>query len=250
MDPIESHKNPYFKVWKTLLEGRGLKKHAQFLLMGRKLVPEMLKQRPELFSTLIHSPDHIDHGLQLPPQVIEHPLSRLLFGELDIFQTRFPMLVGNIPKMKSWDPSKASDDLEVLTALGDPANQGALLRSCEAFGIKKVVLLKESSNPFHPKAIRASSGSVLRLNMEVGPSIQELPDSVISLDMHGTGLPQFEWPKQGRLLMGEEGQGLPDHLRGNCISIPMSPKIESLNAVAATSIALYSYRVQHPLVGV
>ena len=60
-------------------------------------------------------------------------------------------------------------------------------------------------------------------------------------------MPGFQWPKDVRLLVGEEGPGLPPFSFGKRIAIPMTESVESLNAVAAASMALYAYRVQHPL---
>ena len=60
-------------------------------------------------------------------------------------------------------------------------------------------------------------------------------------------MPGFQWPKDVRLLVGEEGPGLPPFSFGKRLAIPMTESVESLNAVAAASMALYAYRVQHPL---
>ena len=59
-------------------------------------------------------------------------------------------------------------------------------------------------------------------------------------------MPGFQWPKDVRLLVGEEGPGLPPFSFGKRLAIPMTESVESLNAVAAASMALYAYRVQHP----
>ena len=243
MDLIESAKNPKFRLWYSLLEGRNIKKQQKFLLMGRKLIPEFWNQCPELFSTALVTPKNIE----LLPQNCDVPqfqLSTDLFEKIDIFNTRFPILVGNLPQWLNWDEEGDLKGLEVLTALGDPANQGALIRSAEAFGAHTCVLLKESVHPFHPKSIRASSGSVLRMKFLIGPSISELKGTLtVALNMHGKSLDQYSWNRNARLLVGEEGLGLPNPLKAQAIQIPMAGShIESLNAVAATSIALYSYQ--------
>ena len=60
-------------------------------------------------------------------------------------------------------------------------------------------------------------------------------------------LPGFHWPKDIRLLVGEEGPGLPPITSGTRLAVPMTGSVESLNAVVAAGMALYAYRVQHPL---
>jgi TrmH family RNA methyltransferase len=133
--------------------------------------------------------------------------------------------------------------------LGDPANVGALIRTAAALGIERVVLLKESAHPYHPKAIRAASGTTFTVSLAQGPSIRDLPEKAtgLTLDVRGENLPAFRWPKDVRLLVGEEGPGLPPIISGTRLAVPMTGSVESLNAVVAAGMALYAYRVQHPL---
>jgi tRNA G18 (ribose-2'-O)-methylase SpoU len=59
--------------------------------------------------------------------------------------------------------------------------------------------------------------------------------------MSGMPLFEFAFPQSFALLPGMEGPGLPGGLKKNAVSIPMSPKVESLNAAAAAAIALYTW---------
>jgi TrmH family RNA methyltransferase len=51
----------------------------------------------------------------------------------------------------------------VVDGVQDPGNGGAIVRAAEAFGATGVVFLKGSANPYNPKALRASAGSVFRI---------------------------------------------------------------------------------------
>ena len=51
----------------------------------------------------------------------------------------------------------------VLDGIQDPGNAGAMLRAAEAFGATGVIFMKGSVNPYNPKAVRASAGSVFRV---------------------------------------------------------------------------------------
>src|SRR5947209_12358625 len=55
----------------------------------------------------------------------------------------------------------------VLDGLQDPGNAGAIVRAAEAFGATGAAFLKGSANPYHPKTMRASAGSVFRLPIAV-----------------------------------------------------------------------------------
>lgn len=56
-----------------------------------------------------------------------------------------------------------SGDVLVLDRLGDPGNAGTLIRAAEAAGWSAVVFSSNSVDPFAPKVVRASAGSVLRV---------------------------------------------------------------------------------------
>jgi TrmH family RNA methyltransferase len=235
---IASRYNPQFKELKSLLEARGAKKAGKILVSGRKIAPEMFARALTVIAEDGAWPD----GLEQPNKVLW--LDRGLFRDLDIFGTHFPIAVLPLPEIKKWDGEKPKG-LELVLSLQDPSNLGAVLRSAHAFGVNKIILLKECAFPFHPKAVRASSGSCLRVPMEEGPALKEFSDqNAIALDMAGESLTQFSWPVDARLLIGEEGQGLPSQFTGKRVSIPMHAELDSLNAAIAASIALFSYRSQ------
>ena len=130
----------------------------------------------------------------------------------------------------------------------DPENVGAVIRSAVAFGAAEIVLLAEAANPFHPKSVRASGGAVFRANLLEGPSIQDLPDDlpVVPLSKEGKRISDFKFPAKFALLPGIEGPGLPDRFRRSGVAIPISPEVESLNAVAATAVALFTWAETKP----
>lgn len=235
---IGSRYNPHFKELKSLLDAKGAKKAGKVLVSGRKIAPEMFDRA----ITIVAEDEAWPDGLARPNNILW--LDRSLFRDLDIFGTHFPMAVLPLPEIKKWDGEKPKG-LELVLSLQDPSNLGAVLRSAHAFGASKVILLKECAFPFHPKAIRASSGSSLRVSLEEGPPLKDFnDDDTIALDMRGESLTEFSWPPNSRLLIGEEGQGLPSQFAGKRISIPMKADLDSLNAAIAASIALFSYRSQ------
>ena len=236
---ITSATNSLFKKILSLTESKGLKNEALFLLSGKNLVQEFLR-RPIL---QIESEVYCE-GQSPQTELKKHvQLSKDLFKLIDVMGTHSPILVLQQPELKVWNPEESSAGLTLLTPLGDPSNLGALIRSAEAFSVSKVVLLRESANPFLPKSVKASAGSVCRIQMEKGPSLQDLENisgELIGLEMKGRSLASFQWPEKSLLLVGEEGAGLPNLSRLQRISVP-TQKVESLNATVAASIALYDY---------
>ncbi|MGE0762127.1 MAG: TrmH family RNA methyltransferase [Bdellovibrionales bacterium] len=245
MKTITSQKNPQFRQWCDLLEGRGIKKHQRFLLSGRKTVPEVLFSARKRVDAVLVSGDAVE--LKVPAGVPVFNLTAPLFKELDESGTHSPLLVMHLPEIAEADLTQPPKGLEVICALGDPQNVGALIRVATAFEAAKVILLTESATPFHPKAVRSSSSTVIDMNFARGPSLKDLSDPLIAkhlvaFDQAGQDLRDYKWQADVRLLFGEEGPGLPSELRQNSVRIPISPRVESLNAVSAASIAMYAYR--------
>lgn len=249
---ISSDQNPVFRTLRECLQTKGIKKHGLFILSGEKVVQETIKQYPEQIRNLILPSEFYDTSTLLEGDrdgFSTLSLTPKLFDELDIFGTHYPLLVLKVPDIEKADLTRAPEGLEVLCALGDPSNLGAMIRSAAAFGVHRIILLKESATPFHPKAVRAASATTVMMKFSKGPSIHELETSsvfgpVVALDMEGEPLNSFLWPENVRLLIGEEGPGVPASSGFKRLMIPMQKGVESLNASVATGIALYTYRVR------
>lgn len=238
---ISSRQNAKFKLWQSLLEAKGIKSEGLCLVSGAKVVAELIAAGQIV--ELILPPKSKAPEADIP--VIQ--LTGELFNELDVIGTKAPLAVARVTRLKNWTGG-AAEGLDLILALSDPSNLGALLRSCEAFGVTRVILTKECASPFLPRAIRASAGSVFRLPLFVGPALKEIPlESAFGLDLNGPDISAVDWPTRMYLVLGEEGQGLPEELAVQRVRIPMARSIESLNAMAAASIALFSYRQKHPL---
>ena len=244
---IESESNAIFRDLKKLLGGRGVKKQRQTLVCGTRLVTEVIKQAPERCPAWISSGNR-----QLPPPEASGNLEWIqlapeLFQSLDIFGTKHPIVLFDYPAPAPWRPeAHLLSGCSLLVPFQDPENVGAVIRSAVAFDVDRIILLAESANPFHPKAIRASAGTVLSARLFQGPSLSEIPQDlpVIALAASGQPLAQTRFPQSFCLLTGMEGPGLPTRWKADTVAIPMAPGVESLNAAVATAIALYEWRRQ------
>jgi TrmH family RNA methyltransferase len=247
---ISSRRNPQFKRWVSLLESPGSKAHQQCLVSGATLRKELIQEAETSICEVLFPPSY-ERLANLPSQVTGFILAKSLYDELDVFGTKEPLVVCSNPLLPQFDLSQPPDGLEILCPIGDPGNLGALLRSCRAFDARTVILLQEAVHPFHPKVIRASSGAVFRQPLSKGCSISELymPEIVkwiIPLDMQGDNIATLSWPQHIRLLIGEEGMGIPSLSYSQRFSISQIHTSIPLNATVAASIALHAYRQQHP----
>ncbi len=139
----------------------------------------------------------------------------------------------------------------LLDALNDPQNFGSLLRTAEAVGIHGVVIPLRQTVTVTPAVVNASSGAsehLLIAQANLHQAIQSLKEAgawIVGLDQAGDSVgTTHESPLQGvlGLVVGSEGEGMRPLVRQSCdflLKLPMSGKIESLNAAVAGSIALY-----------
>jgi 16S rRNA (guanine527-N7)-methyltransferase len=241
---ITSESNPTFKHCRDLLSGRGIRKQGRALLAGVRPVAEVLERYP----------DQVDGWLTDsqggPPPLAGLTWYRLadpLFRTLDASGTHAPLLLVRLPVMPEWsDEAPWPPGCSLFVPFQDPENVGAVIRSAAAFGVARVVLLREAAHPFHPKAARAAGPALFQVPLWEGPSIQDLSSDrvpVIALATDGPELGAAPFPPSFGLIPGVEGPGLPPHLReGERRRIAMAPGVESLNAATATAVALFAWR--------
>lgn len=127
----------------------------------------------------------------------------------------------------------------VLDNVSDPGNLGTILRTAASCGIENIVLYGNTCDPYSPKAVRASMGGIVGMRFTA-----KLPDTLYVLDMNGESLFDFS-PNASDygLVVGNEAHGVSDELReraSKVLSLPMSGKVESLNAGISMSVALYT----------
>jgi TrmH family RNA methyltransferase len=154
-------------------------------------------------------------------------------------------------------PSASLGDLSgqrvvlLLDGLQDPANVGAILRAAEAFGAGGVILTPGTASPFAPKAFRASAGSALRvpvarnvLSTDVVSWARSSGATLAGADAHfGEDPSMLRDVAPLVLAIGSEGHGLSAPVvqaLDRRVTIPLSPRVESLNAAVATGILLYA----------
>lgn len=239
---IESAHNEVFKDLKKLLTVRGIKKQQSALISGPKQVAETLRDLSGMCLAWVSAGDSEPPPAGSPETLQWIQLLAPLFQLIDVFGTNRPLLLVRIPEIPAWDPGEGlAEGCTLFVPFQDPENVGAVVRSAVAFGVTRLILLEESAHPYHPKALRASGGAVLRARFLEGPSIHELPAHlpIFALSSEGTDIARFKFPERFGLLPGIEGPGLPPHWKKSAIGIPIHREVESLNAATATAVALY-----------
>ncbi len=146
--------------------------------------------------------------------------------------------------------ANAAGLIVVCHQLQDPGNIGTIIRTAEAANASGVAIVSPSVDPYNPKAIRASMGSILRLPVA---SVPDLPSFIrksrehsfqtVATVLTGDKLHyDIDFTKPTMVVLGQEGSGLASNLLTGIdhqIRIPMVKTIDSLNVATAGAVILY-----------
>jgi 16S rRNA (guanine(527)-N(7))-methyltransferase RsmG len=251
---ITSPDNKTFRDLKKITCGEWSRKKGFFVITGKKIIQDYILNK----STA-------EHKMLLPDEYIETDskfdylissfcdngalfiLKKSLYNELNLAGSRVPLLISPLPEIKEWDGSVRSGCTPVIP-FQDPVNVGSSVRSAVAFCVRQLILASQAANPLHPKSVRSSSGAVFNIEFVRGPSLDDIFQiagnsgiEILSLDKNGKSIFDVQFPEKFILVTGKEGQGLPDVYFDKSVSIPVTDKIESLNASVALSVYLYEY---------
>ena len=138
----------------------------------------------------------------------------------------------------------------ILEGLQDPTNVGAILRTAAAVGVAAVFYTKGTADPFAPKTVRASAGSILRLPVLPISSVSEVQSwlkeqgiqLVATVPQGGIDCFDADYAHRVALVIGNEARGVSTEtlqLADLKVSVPMQSKVASLNAAVAAAVILY-----------
>ncbi|WP_344771059.1 RNA methyltransferase [Aeromicrobium panaciterrae] len=141
----------------------------------------------------------------------------------------------------------------VCADIRDPGNAGAVIRAADAAGADGVIFAGDSVDPYNPKSVRATVGSLFHLPIVIdkdlhgvlrrlqGAGLQVLAaDGGGSVGLYDTGL---DLTAPTAWLMGNEAWGLPAEIQAaadRVVSVPIYGKAESLNLATAAAVCLYA----------
>ena len=137
----------------------------------------------------------------------------------------------------------------MLESIEKPGNLGAVLRSCEAFGIDALVITDSRTDFYNPNVIRSSVGCLFGMNFFQAEN-QEVIDFLKKNDFQtfttimntdSKGINKKNLTGKSAIVFGTEHSGLSDFWRekGENIIVPMAGTIDSLNLSNAVAISCY-----------
>lgn len=218
--------------------------HNEKLKLVRKLRERKHREREELFAT--EGEDLVEAGLAAgaEPRFLLTAAGSGLGGEEvePELLADFSSLGSGTRAIAVWPLAwgeRAEPPCVYLHGVGDPGNVGAIVRSAHALLDRSLALGPGCADPFSPKAVRASMGSIFA-RPPARAELGETPEPRVALVAHGgAGLEGLDGART--LCLGAEREGLPAAALAGCqarVTIPLRPGgAESLNVAAAAAIA-------------
>jgi TrmH family RNA methyltransferase len=169
-----------------------------------------------------------------------------------------PQPIAAVARLRAVSPAAAATAAGplalVLVGVADPGNAGTLLRSAEAAGAGAAAFCDGSVDPFGPKCVRASAGSLFRLAVVRAASAGDVLDAIraaggsrVATAANGAHPAYDAVDLSGRsgpvaLVLGSEAHGLPAAVAAGVdtvVTIPMAGPTESLNVAMAGTVVCF-----------
>lgn len=262
MFEITSLKNPLIKEIKSLYRKKERIKNSSFIIEGIKIIQEAINYEYPIRNIiytdrLLNTKD----GMEFYESIIG--LDNITYVPDNIFKeisdTENPQGILAIARFEyktiEQIHKKEKLFLLLLDGLQDPGNMGTIIRTADAFNIDGIIITSGSVDPYNPKVVRATMGSIFRVplyytsdGLSELTSLRDKNIKIYSTSLEGS-IPIYNanFKESIVLIVGNESKGVSDDyysLSDKLIKIPMPGNAESLNAGVAASIIMYEVMKQ------
>ena len=250
---IESKDNPKIKNAMKLAKDAKLRnENGVFFASTPKVVMDVLAAGFVAESLFFTKEEYEKHQSKLTGQPV-FIISEAVNQKLS--EDKTSQGVFGIFAMKTADMDRifASKKLIILEDIQDPGNMGAIMRTALAFGYEDIVVSAKCADIYSPKVLRSSMTASVKLNV---CKVNDIPGLVEQLGGKGfstvatclenskeLGSEKISLPVA--VLIGNEGNGLSAETIAastHKVKIPMSEKIESLNAAVSAGVMMWELR--------
>lgn len=231
-----------------------------FLLEGPQAVREALAYRPdaivELFATASAWDRHSDlrQAATRADVRFEYVTEFVLAAMADTVTPQGVVAVARQTPTSVRDIFAASPRLvAICEEVRDPGNLGTIIRAADATGADAVVLTGQTVDPYNPKVVRSTTGSLFHLPVSIGGDLADVVEraqaaglQVLAADVKGDDLLSARadgvLARPTAWLFGNEAHGLAPEalaLADRALRLPIFGRAESLNLATAASVCLY-----------
>ena len=238
------------KWYLKLAARKGRLEADAFIVEGERAVRQVVESLPEEILEIVTV-----EGLATPyPRYPHRTVTVSQFRSISQAQTPQGLLAVVRPPWQTYTDNLPLDPgrrLLLLEDIQDPGNVGTLIRTAAAFDFSGVILTEKSADPFSPKCVQASAGSVLSVwlrrtdeYLEMVKALKKRGYFVVAADLNGKeGTSAFDKRRLVLLALGNEAAGLSEEMLAVSdyqLKLPIvREKAESLNVAACGAIFMY-----------
>lgn len=239
---ITSKDNKIYKLINSLKKPKYRKKNSMFVLEGKRLVYEAIERSASIVYIVINEDFDDEYISDKPYEIIK--IENNLFKNLQDTVTSQGIIAVCKEKLnETYDFDEKT--VLYLEDIQDPGNLGTIIRSAASFGVKTLILSKNSCDVYNEKVLRASMGAIFLVDvhyedLSIINTFKEQGYKVYSTSPRGKATRYTD--EKAFILMGNEGNGLTEDafkMSDETITIANTGILESLNLAVASSIIIY-----------
>lgn len=244
---ITALQNPLIKAINSLKNSKNRSKNGQFVAEGHNTIKTLLQTNSNLnLVNLICTSKTLNLAQNLAQNDQIILVNDLIMAKISTNSTPAE-LFAVLQKPKNSPEIVNLTTGCVLAQIADPGNMGTLIRTTAAMGFKTCVVV-EGCDPWGPKVVQASAGTIGFINIvelswpELLIQAKKASLELCALVVHAGQKPTDLDLNNTLIVVGNEANGLPESWVNDCqqkLTLPMPGNTESLNAAVAGSIALY-----------
>ncbi len=251
--PAEPAAEPNVQSWvrrmAALKTEKGRDKEQRFLVDGVRCVEEIARYSASALVKVVTAPGFQNPELMGMIKKLGVEVEELSREEIDYLSTTVThqgiVAICNQAVLRpKWETAKL---VTLVDSVQDPGNLGAIFRTSLAFGMDALLLGSGTVDPFNPKVVRGSSGTMMRVPFETGCDLAEKYQflrskgfTIVATSPHARQeLDNIKMRRKVAFLVGNEGAGADQRLIDAAdvtVRIPMSHSLESLNVAVAHGI--------------
>lgn len=255
---LENPRSPRVRAVAKLTKRSARQETGLFLLEGPQAAREALAYRPDTLVEIFATPTALERHQDLRDAAdaagidVEYTTEAVLDAMADTVTPQGIVAVARQSPTSLKDVFALSPRLiAICEEVRDPGNLGTIIRAADAAGADAIVLTGRTVDPYNPKVVRATTGSLFHVPVAVGAdlahTVQRAHDvglRVIAADVGGEDF----LARRGVLaeptawLFGNEARGLDEDALGYAdlsLRLPIYGRAESLNLATAASVCLY-----------
>lgn len=255
---LENPRSPRVRAVAKLHKRSARQETGLFLLEGPQAAREVLNYRPDTVVELFATPTAMERHPDVRDAARDAGLEIVFTAEAVLDAMADTVTPQGIVAVARQTPSSVRDVfahapklVAICEEVRDPGNLGTIIRAADAAGADAVVLTGRTVDPYNPKVVRATTGSLFHLPVAVGADLASTVERaraagvrVIAADVKGGDFlsSRAMLAEPTAWLFGNEARGLEDEalaLADTALRLPIYGSAESLNLATAASVCLY-----------